>query len=95
MSIRTTVRDRVTAMTPEASASGAFVVINALQDIHPANQVLALATAFKITSEVLHLDPRELLSIVGRMEADCRYTNRDTLNAVHAYVDGEIRKRFS
>jgi hypothetical protein len=95
MSIRTTVRDRVTNTTPEASASGAFVVINALQELHPASQVMALATAFKITSDVLHLDPRDLLRIVDRMEQDCRYTNRNTLDAVSAYVDGEIGKRFS
>lgn len=95
MSIRTTVRDRVTNTTPEALASGAFVVIDALQNIHPAQQVLALAGAFKITAEVLHLDPRDVLRIVDRMERDCRFTNRNTLDAVHAYVDGEIRKRFS
>lgn len=95
MSLRSTVRDRVLNTSPEGAAQGAFLVIDALQDIHPARQVLALATAFKVTANVLGLDPRELLDVVGRMQADCHFRNEDTLNAVSAYVDGEIKRKFA
>ena len=77
------------------AALGAFTVINSLQDLHPARQVLSLTAAFKVTAEVLDLDPRELLSVVGRMQDDCTFQNLDTFNAVSAYVDGEIKRRFT
>lgn len=95
MSIRSTVRDRVTHSTPEAAALGAFGVITALQEIHPANQVLSLAAAFKVTADVLRFDTAELMQIVGRMQADCTFRNEDTFSAISAYVDGEITKRFT
>lgn len=95
MSIRSTVRDRVTHSTPEAAALGAFGVITALQDIHPADQILSLAAAFKVTAEVLRFEPAELMNIVGRMQRDCTFRNEDTFNAIAAYVDGEITKRFT
>lgn len=74
---------------------GAFGVLNALQEIHPADQVLSLAAAFKVTAEVLRFDPAELMQIVGRMQRDCTFRNEDTFNAIAAYVDGEIKKRFT
>lgn len=74
---------------------GAFTVLNALQDIHPADQVLSLAAAFKVTAEVLRFEPSELMHIVARMQRDCTFRNEDTFNAVAAYVDGEITKRFT
>lgn len=95
MSLSSTVRDRVLNSSPSAAAEGAFVVISALQDLHPARQVLALATALKVTAEVLQIDPRELLGVVGRMQADCHFLNQDTLSAVSAYVDGEIKRKFA
>jgi hypothetical protein len=95
LSIVSTVRDRVTNTAPEAAASGAFAVITALQDLHPARQVLGLAAALKVTAEVLEIDPRELLSIVGRMQDDCHFRNEDTFSAVAAYVAGEIKQRFT
>lgn len=95
MSIKTTTRLRVLGSSAGDAALAAFRVINALQDIQPAQQVLGLAAAFKVTAEVLDLDPRELLSVVGRMQDDCIFQNLDTFNAVTAYVDGEIKRRFA
>jgi len=95
VSLVSTVRDRVLASSPTAAAEGAFEVITALQDLHPARQVLALAAALKVIAEVLEIDPRELLSIVGRMQDDCHFRNEDTFSAVAAYAAGEIKQRFT
>jgi hypothetical protein len=95
LSLASTVRDRVLSSSPSAAAEGAFEVINALQDLHPARQVLALAAALKVTADVLQIDPRELLSVVERMQADCRFRNEETFNAIAAYVDGEIKRKFA
>jgi len=94
LSIASTVRDRVLSSSPEAAAQGAFEVVSALQDLHSARQVLALAAALKVTAEVLDIDPRELLSVVGRMEADARFNNQDYFSAVALYVEGEIKKKY-
>lgn len=95
MSIASTTRVRVLGASAGDAALAAFKVINVLQDIHPDQQVLGLAAAFKVTAEVLQLDPRELLGVVGRMQDDCTFQNLDTFNAVSAYVDGEIKRRFA
>lgn len=95
MSVAETARQRVSFGTPEAAALGAFKVINTLQDLHPDQQVIALAAAFKVTADVLQIDPRWLLHVVERMQRDCTFRNEDTFNAVSAYVDGEIKRRFA
>ena len=95
MSLTSTVRDCCLSASPVAAAQGAFEVITALQDLHPARQVLALAAALKITADVFEIDPRELLGIVGRMQADAHFNNEDFFNAVSAYVEGEIKGKHA
>ena len=95
MSLASTVRDRVLSSSPEAAAQGAFEVINALQDLHPDRQVLALAAALKVTADVFEIDPRELLGIVSRMEAQARFDNQDFFSAVTLYVEGEIKRKYA
>ena len=92
-------RDRVTdalhTRSPASAATGAFVVLDGVQNIeHPADQVVGLGCAFKNFCDVLGLDPGEVLRVVERMERDCRYRQVTTLSAVRRYVENELRPKF-
>ncbi|WP_408953206.1 hypothetical protein [Lysobacter sp. Hz 25] len=75
----------------EAASQGAFAAINGMQDIeHPADQLIGLACAFKYTADACGHDPIDLIVLVERMEADCRFREANTLSAVAKYADNEI-----
>ena len=91
--MREKVIDALHSRTAERAATGAFVVIDAVQGLgHPADRVLGAACAFKNFCEVLELDPGEVLRIVSRMEQDCRFRQVNTLSAVRRYTENEIRR---
>lgn len=70
-------------------------VLNVLQDIeHPADQLIGLACAFKYVAEACGYEPTDLLSLIGRMEADCRFREVNTLSAVRKYAENEIAKKL-
>ena len=92
-------RDRlslaVTGRSAQAAASGAFEVLNGVQNIqHPADQLLGLACAFKAFAEVTGFKPAELFEVISRMERDCRFRNVNTLSAVRKYVEGEVKEKL-
>lgn len=87
-------RDQVHSRSAQAAAQGAMQVLSFMQDVpHPADQVLGLACAFKNVAEGLGLSVTELLAQIDRMEADCRFRQVNTLAAVRAYVDGELKRK--
>ncbi|MBS7457670.1 hypothetical protein [Coralloluteibacterium stylophorae] len=85
------VRDRLFSRPATVAADGAMQVITALQWTEPAAQVIACATALDSYCAELGLDPREVLSVVGRMKADCRFRHLRTFDAVAAFVRNEVR----
>lgn len=90
--MRDRVIDALHGRSPESAATGAYVVLDAVQNIQrPAEQVVALACAYKNVCNVLGLDPMEPLRIVERMERDCRFRQVNTLSAVRRYVENELR----
>lgn len=84
--------DRLYSQRPEAAAEGAIAAVNGVQNLPPEAQVIGLATAFKHATDVLMLDRAQLLHAVERMEADCRFRNANTLDAVRRYIEGELSK---
>lgn len=79
---------------PVDAATGAFKVINALQDLPPANQVIALTAAFYLVTDALRIDRSQALHTLARMDRDCAYQNEDTFNVVREYARGEIKRKF-
>lgn len=78
-----------------ATSQGAFEALNVLQNIeHPADQALGLACALKYVAKATGHHPIELLKLVDRMEADCRFREVNTLAAVERYADEEIGKKL-
>jgi len=93
--IRPRVLDSLYSQSPDSAARGAFVVIDALQRLgSPAQQVIALACAWRNICAVLGIDPLEAQRVVARMERDCRYRQVNTLNAVRKYTEGELLPHF-
>jgi len=87
--------DALHSQSAEAAANGAFVVLDAMQQVgHPAKQVIGLACAFKNICRVAGVEPNELFAIVDKMEADCRYRFVNTLSAVEKYAEHEIARKF-
>lgn len=80
--------------TTTDAALGAFKVINALQDLTPANQVIALTAAFYLVTDALGIDRSQALHVLSRMDRDCRYQNEDTFNVVREYAKGEIERKY-
>lgn len=80
---------------PVDAATGAFRVINALQDLPPANQVIALTAAFYLVTDALGIDRSQALHMLARMDRDCAYANEDTFQVVRAYARGEIERKFA
>lgn len=87
-------RDKLFAQSPETAAAGAFQVINGVQRLPSAQQAIGVATAYKQLCESIGIDPRELLYVVARMEADCRYRNVNTLSAVRKYIDRQVTEKL-
>jgi hypothetical protein len=79
---------------PVEAADGAFRVIHSLQDLPPANQVIALTTAFYLVTDALGIDRSQALHTVWRMDRDVSFQNEDTFNVVRDYARGEIEKKF-
>lgn len=78
-----------------AAASGAFAVLNGVQTVqHPADQLIGLATAFKYMAAACGYEPLSLLTLVERMERDCRHREVNTLAAVQKYVDIEVARKL-
>ena len=87
-------RDGLFSQSAASAAAGAFRVINGVQGLPPAQQALGIATAYKQMCESIGIDPRELLYVVARMEADCRYRNANTLSAVRKYIDHQVKEKL-
>lgn len=79
---------------PVEAAEGAFRVINSLQDLPPANQVIALTAAFYLVTDALGIDRSQALHTLARMDRDIAYQNEDTFNVVRDYARGEIEKKY-
>ncbi|WP_266156749.1 hypothetical protein [Dyella silvatica] len=79
---------------PVDAATGAFQVINALQDLPPADQVIALTAAFYLVTDALNVDRSQALHTLWRMDCDCAYADEDTFNVVRDYARGEIERKF-
>jgi hypothetical protein len=79
---------------PTEAATGAFLVINSLQDLPPANQVIALVAAFYLVTDALSIDRSQALHTLARMDRDCAYQNEDTFNVVREYAKGELKGKF-
>ena len=88
------IRSQLGFREPVEAATGAFRVINALQDLRPANQVIALGAAFYLVTDALRLDRSELLHMLDRMDRDCTHQNEDTFNVVREYAKGELKDKY-
>ena len=87
--------DALHSRSAKAASEGAFAVLNCTQTImHPADQVLGLACAFKNMLETCGLSAAEVFALIDRMEADCRFRQVNTLAAVRRYCEGEIKAKF-
>lgn len=80
---------------PVEAATGAFAVINSLQHLPPANQVIALTTAFYLVTDSLGIDRSQALHTVWRMDRDVSFQNEDTFNVVREYARGEIERKYA
>lgn len=88
-------RDRLFSQTPQALARSAFKVIHGIQtESEPETRVAGVGLVFKVMCESLGLKPGEVLALTDRMEADCRYRDENTLNAVRTYVNNEITRKL-
>lgn len=92
---RSRLSDSLFSRSAESAAQGAFEVLNIAQALpHPAEQLIALATAFKFMTEACGFEAAELYHVIDRMEADCRFRQVNTLNAVRAYCEHEINQKL-
>ncbi len=91
--MRDRVIDALHSQTAESAATGAFVVLDAVQSLgSPARQVIGLACAMRNICDVLGLDPHEVFRVVSRMEQDCRFRQVNTLGAVRRYAEQEMKQ---
>lgn len=88
------VRTQLGFRQPTDAAEGAFRVINSLQDLEPANQVIALVAAFYLVTDALKIDRSQALHTLSRMDRDCAYQNEDTFTVVREYAKGELQEKF-
>ena len=87
------VTDALHSQTAESAATGAFVVLDAVQHLgSPARQLIGLGCAMRVICDTLGFDPNEIFRVVSRMEQDCQYRQVNTLSAVKRYAEGELRK---
>jgi hypothetical protein len=84
--------DRISMLTPQLAADGAFRALNGVQNADPAAQVAGLALALRVFCEELFIKPEEELLRTIRFERDCAYRNENTIDAVRQYVRGELRR---
>ena len=89
------VKAQIGFRTPVDAATGAFRVISSLQDLPPANQVIALTAAFYLITDALGIDRSQALHTLSRMDRDVAYQNEDTFNVVREYAKGEIERKFT
>ena len=87
------IRTQLGFRDPTDAATGAFNVINALQDLEPANQVIALVAAFYLVTDALHIDRSQALHTLWRMDLDCTHQNEDTFQVVREYAKGELQDK--
>lgn len=88
------IRTQLGFREPVEAATGAFRVINALQDLPPVNQVISLVAAFYLVTDALRIDRSQALHMLERMDRDCAYQNEDTFNVVREYAKGELQEKF-
>jgi len=88
------IRTQLGFREPTEAATGAFLVINSLQDLPPVNQVIALVAAFYLVTDALGIDRSQALHTLARMDRDCAYQNEDTFNVVREYAKGELKGKF-
>jgi hypothetical protein len=88
------IRTQLGFREPVEAATGAFRVINSLQDLPPANQVIALVAAFYLVTDALRIDRSQALHTLSRMDRDVAYQNEDTFDVVRAYAKGELTEKF-
>ena len=69
----------------------AYSLVNVLQDYRPAEQVTALGLAVAIVCQEADVDVRELLAKTKRMQRVGDELNVRELEALSAYVRGELK----
>ena len=69
----------------------AYSLVNVLQNFRPADQVTALGLATAIVCQKANVDVRELLAKTNRMQRVGDELNVRELEALRAYVQGELK----
>jgi hypothetical protein len=88
------VADRVkTASTVAVLREPAFLLLDRIQHVDPADQVRALALTFAVYMEVLGLDPAEEYERAKRMLADAEAPYTYHVQAIRDFVEQEVARR--
>lgn len=82
-------RDLMNNVPVKTAATSTMAVINALQDMHPHVQMIALTAAYKLMVERFNISPHDVFTVADNVmnHADGR---RDEFAAVADYLKGEL-----
>jgi hypothetical protein len=82
-------RDTLNHLSVRDAATGTMAVIDAIQDMTPERQTIAIAAAFKLLMEKHKLSPQDAFTVADNImnHADGR---RVEFDAVRAYLEHEL-----